>query len=215
MIKSKEWNWSEVTDNFWNEPSEDVYYYVNRWKNKNFTCFLDLGCGIGRHSILFAENGFDTYSFDLSQYGIDVLDKKARGLVLNIKTTIGDINKLPFDTSMFDCLLAYHVISHTDTKGIKTIISEINRVLKSNGEFFITLCSKNSPSFTEKGYPRIDENTIVKTEEPELNVPHYYSDLDSVRDLFKDFELIRIRHIEDIFKDTSSWHYFIHGIKRG
>lgn len=214
MIKSKEWDWETVTDNFWNEPSEDVYYYVNRWKKKNFTCFLDLGCGLGRHSILFAENGFDTYSFDLSQYGLDVLAKKARELGLNIKTTMGDINKLSFDTSMFDCLLAYHVISHTDTNGIKTIISEINRVLKRNGEFFVTLCSKNSPSFTEKNYLRIDENTIVKTEEPEVNVPHYYSDLDSIRDLFKDFELIRIRHIEDIFKDTNSWHYFIHEIKR-
>ncbi len=214
MIKSKEWNWAEVTDDIWNEPSEDIYYYVNRWKRKNYTCFLDLGCGLGRHSILFAENGFNTYSYDLSQYGIDVLDKKARELGLSIKTTVGDINKLPFDDSMFDCLLAYHVISHTDTSGIKIIISEINRVLKSHGEFFITLCSKNSPSFTEKGYPRIDENTIVKTEEPELNVPHYYSDLDDVRDLFKDFELIRIRHIEDIFKDTSGWHYFIHGIKK-
>lgn len=214
MIKSKEWDWETVTGNFWNEPSEDVYYYVNRWKKKNFTCFLDLGCGLGRHSILFAENGFDTYSFDLSQYGLDILSKKARELGLNIKTTIGDIHKLSYDTNMFDCLLAYHVISHTDTNGIKTIISEINRVLKNNGEFFITLCSKNSPSFTEKNYPRIDENTIIKTEEPELNVPHYYSDLDSVIDLFKDFDLYRIRHIEDIFNDTSSWHYFIHGIKR-
>lgn len=214
MIKSKEWNWAEVTDNFWNEPSEDIYYYLNRWKKKNLASFLDLGCGLGRHSILFAQNGFDTYGFDLSKYGIEVLNKKAQELGLDIKTTIGDINKLPFDTNMFDCLLAYHVISHTDTKGINVIISEINRVLKSNGEFFITLCSKNSPSFTEKGYPRIDENTIVKTEEPELNVPHYYSDLAGVRDLLKEFEIIRIRHIEDIFKDASSWHYFIHGIKR-
>lgn len=214
MVESKEWNWAEVKGDFWNEPSEDIYYYLNRWKNKNFTCFLDLGCGLGRHSILFAKNGFDTYSFDLSQYGIDALEKKSRELGLNIKTTVGDINKLPFDANMFDCLLAYHVISHTDTKGIKTIISEINRVLKEHGEFFITLCSKNSPSFCKKGYPKIDENTILKTEEPELNVPHFYSDLDGVKDLLKDFELIRIRHIEDIYENTSSWHYFIHGIKR-
>ena len=214
MIKSKEWNWEEVTDNFWNEPSEDVYYYVNRWKKKNYKSFLDLGCGLGRHSLLFAENGFDTYGFDLSQYGVNALDKKARELGLDIKTTVGDINNLPYDSNMFDCLLAYHVISHTDSKGINVIISEINRVLKSKGEFFITLCSKNSPSFSEKGYPKIDENTVVKTEEPELNIPHYYSDLENVRVLLKEFELIRIRHIEDIFNDTSSWHYFIHGVKR-
>ncbi|WP_055668371.1 class I SAM-dependent methyltransferase [Desnuesiella massiliensis] len=214
MVKSKEWNWSVVTDSSWNEPSGDVYYYVNRWKKKNLNSFLDLGCGLGRHSILFAENGFDTYSIDLSQYGIEVLDNKASELGLDIKTTVGDIHNLPFDANMFDCLLAYHTISHTDTRGIKIIISEINRVLKTNGEFFATLCSKHGSAFTNKPYPRIDENTILRTEEPELNVPHFYTDLDGVRNLFKDFELIKIRHIEDIFNDTSSWHYFIHGIKR-
>lgn len=31
MVKSKEWNWEKVTDDFWNEPSEDIYY-VDRWK---------------------------------------------------------------------------------------------------------------------------------------------------------------------------------------
>ena len=214
MVKSKEWNWEEVTNNMWNIPSEDVYYYVSRWKEKNFTSFLDLGCGLGRHSILFAKNGFDTYSFDLSQYGIEVLNEKAKELGLAIKTTVGDINKLPFRTEMFDCLLAYHVISHTDSQGIKTIISEIQRVLKSQGEFFITLCSKKSSAFTEKSYPQIDENTILKTEEPELNIPHFYADLAAVRSLFKDFEIIKIRHIEDIFEEGSSWHYFVYGKKR-
>ncbi len=214
MVKSKEWNWSVVTDSSWNVPSGDVYYYMDRWKKKNLNNFLDLGCGLGRHSILFAENGFDTYSIDLSQYGVEVLGNKASELGLNIKATVGDIHNLPFDSNMFDCLLAYHAISHTDTKGIKIIISEINRVLKTNGEFFATLCSKNGSAFTDKPYPRIDENTIIRTEEPELNVPHFYTDLDGVRNLFKDFELIKIRQIEDIFNDRSSWHYFIHGIKR-
>jgi len=62
-------------------------------------------------------------------------------------------------------------------------------------------------------FPKIDENTIIKTEESEMNVPHYYSDLYDVRALLSDFEIVRIRHIEDIFDDTSSWHYFIHGRK--
>jgi SAM-dependent methyltransferase len=214
MIKSKEWKWAEVKDDFWKVPSEDVYYYASRWQNKNYKSFLDLGCGLGRHSILFAENGFDTYSFDLSQYGIEALKQKAEELKLNIKTTLGDINNLPYETGSFDCLLAYHVISHTNTEGIKGIITEIYRVLKSGGEFYITLCSKNSPSFKDETNIRVDDNTIIKTEEPEKNVPHFYSNLSEVRKLLKDFELIRIRQIEDIFDDSSSWHYFIHGRKK-
>lgn len=211
MVKSKEWNWKIVNENCWSEPSEDVYYYLARWKKKDFKKFLDLGCGIGRHSILFAENGFDTYSLDLSQDGINFLNKKTKELGLNIKTVVGDINKLPYKNNTFDCILAYHVISHTDTEGIKIIISEIKRVLKKGGEFFVTLCSKNSPSYKNKNYPKIDENTIVKTEEPEKGVPHFYFDLNSVKELFKEFDIIRLRHIEDIFDNKSSWHYFLHG----
>ncbi|MCM0649118.1 class I SAM-dependent methyltransferase [Clostridium swellfunianum] len=214
MVKSKEWNWAEVKENIWNEPSEDVYYYVSRWKKQGFKKFLDLGCGLGRHSVLFAENGFDTYSLDLSDFGLNALNTKAEQLGLEVKTVLGDINNLPYEDNMFDCLLSYHVISHTDTQGIKVIIGEINRVLKNGGEFFITLCSKNSPSYTKKNYPKLDENTIVKTEEPEAGVPHFYSDLNGVKDLLGNFEVIRIRHIEDIYEDTSGWHYFIHGRKR-
>ncbi len=214
MIKSKEWNWSAVTESFWNEPAEDVYYYLNRWKEKGFRVFLDLGCGLGRHSILFARNGFKTYSLDLSKDGLNALEKKSGELGLSIETSLADINKLPYQSNFFDCLLAYHVISHTDTVGIKVIVKEIARVLRSGGEFFVTLCSKNSPNFTQDYYPRIDQNTIMKTKEPEINVPHFYADLAEVREIFRGFALIRIRQIEDIIEDKSSWHYFIHGRKR-
>jgi len=213
MVKSKEWNWAKVEDDMWNKPSEDVYYYLNRWKEKEYYTFLDLGCGLGRHSILFAQNGFDTYGLDLSKFGLASLSEKAKALGLNIKTCSADINKLPYEDNIFDCLLAYHVISHTDSKGIKTIIKEIKRVLKPGGEFFITLCSKESPTFKQNNCPKIDENTILKTEEPEIGVPHFYSDLDGVRELLKEFQIIRIRHIEDIWDTGYSYHYFIHGRK--
>lgn len=214
MVKSKEWNWAQVEDDIWNRPSEDVYYYLNRWIYKGYYTFLDLGCGLGRHSILFAQNGFDTYSLDLSDYGLNSLAEKARGLGLNIKTCKADINKLPYENSYFDCLLSYHVISHTDSIGIKTIIKEIRRVLKPGGEFFITLCSKESPSFKQENIQRIDENTIIKTEEPEKGVPHFYSDLNGLRELLKEFNIIKIRHIEDIWDNNISFHYFIHGMKK-
>jgi ubiquinone/menaquinone biosynthesis C-methylase UbiE len=211
MVISKEWNWAKVDDGIWEKPSEDIYYYINRWKENGYNTFLDLGCGLGRHSILFALNGFETYSLDLSEFGLASLSEKAKNLGLNIKTCKADINKLPYEDDFFDCLLAYHVISHTDSEGIKIILSEIKRVLKTDGEFFITLCSKESPGFKLENCQRIDENTIIKTEEPEMGIPHFYSDLDGVKRLLSDFQIIKIRHIEDIWETGSSCHYFIHG----
>ena len=49
-----------------------------------------------------------------------------------------------------EAILCRNVISHTDTEGIKRIIKEIKRVLKINGECYLTLESKSTWGFYEK-----------------------------------------------------------------
>ena len=63
MIESKGWNWKIVQDNqteIWKEPSIESYYLLNRWSSQEKKEFLDLGCGLGRHSILFGKNKPDS-----------------------------------------------------------------------------------------------------------------------------------------------------------
>ena len=55
MVESKGWNWNIVKEDFeevWKNPSIESFYLVNRWKSQDKKDFLDLGCGLGRHSIL-------------------------------------------------------------------------------------------------------------------------------------------------------------------
>jgi SAM-dependent methyltransferase len=220
LVAPKEWNWTNVPESSWwfKKPAEDVYYYLNRWKEMGFLKFLDLGCGVGRHSIFFAQHGFEVEALDLSQKGLDTLAENAKKLDLNINMTLGDMHRLPYDSEVFDCLLSYHVISHTDSQGIKLIMNEMKRVLKPGGEFLITLCSKESPTFQSGKFPKLDENTIVKNEEPEIGVPHYYVNIDGVRETLQDFEIIWIRHTREIAPDGpnegTSCHFFIHGRKK-
>lgn len=214
---SKAWDWENSKEQIWFSPSEESYYLVDRWKKKEYKKFLDLGCGRGRHSILFAQEGFDVYSTDLSDFAIKGLNEWAYKEHLNIETIVSDMMNLPYKDSSFDCLLAFHVISHTDTTGIKLILSEIRRVLKDGGEFFITLCSKNTWSYQKAGYPKLDENTVMRTEDgPEKNVPHFYVDGSSIKELLSDFSLLTVRQVQEVIVDGSeldSWHYFILGHK--
>ena len=216
---SKPWDWSKNTQAFWNEPAPESYFLVKRWKKRAYATFLDLGCGLGRHSLLFAANGFRVDSFDLSNEAIDGLRKKAaEETISNIRCTHGDMNALPFDNDCFDCLLAYHVISHTDSAGIRKIVDEIYRVLRPGGEFYLTLGSKSAWSFASAGYPKHDENTIIKREDgPEDGIPHFYSDENAIAELLSRFTLINVQHVQDIIVDKSrlrnSWHYFILGEK--
>lgn len=111
MIKSKGWNWNIVSDNFWKIPSIDSYYLLNRWINQNKKNILDLGCGVGRHSILFALNNFYVYSFDISEVGIDETKKWSEELNLsNIDFKVGDMLSLPYEDN-----------------SIKNFINELNK----------------------------------------------------------------------------------------
>lgn len=169
---------------------------------------------MGRHSIYFAKQGFQVSAFDYSEKATEHLGQWAEKENLSINVVNADMLELPYDDDSFDAIFAYHVISHTDSAGIKKIINEISRVLKVGGEMFITLCSKDSWSFRDAGYPKLDENTVIKTDEgPEKGVPHFYVSLDDVPDLLADYDVDRIRHTCDCFysgkRQKNSVHYFI------
>jgi ubiquinone/menaquinone biosynthesis C-methylase UbiE len=141
------------------------------------------------------------------------LEKLARERRLTVKTKIGDMLNLPYEDESFDCLLSYQVIYHTDSKGIQKAIGEIGRVLRPGAEFFITLISKQNKSYIEHRNECIDENTILKKEEPEIGVPHYYVDVDDIYRIFGDMKILNIRQIESIVRPQNGFHYHVLGRK--
>ncbi len=208
MIESKAWNWNEDIYKYWNVADEFLPVAL-KWKSKNFSSVLDLGCGIGRNALFLAKMNFDVDAFDLSLNGLAQLIKSAKEENLNIKIKNGDMLQLPYKDNYFDCLLAFHSIYHTDLEGLKKVISEINRVLKNGGEIFITLNSKNSEAWDLYSERRIDNYTLIKTEGLEIDVPHTYLNYDDVLLLLKDFNLIKIQQIFDYWENRKYAHYFV------
>lgn len=217
MIESKAWKWEKVKgedENIWKEPSIESYYLVDRWLKQNKSKFLDLGCGLGRHTIQFAKAGFDTYAFDLSEDSIQKTKKWSEKENLSIDFKTGDMLKLPYKNEFMDCILCRNVISHTDTEGMKQVVNELYRVLKKDGECYLTLGSKETWGF-KQDWPVVDENTKIRIEDgPENGIPHFYADADLIIKVFKDFEIVILNHIEDYthkrnFGFTSCWHYHL------
>ena len=217
MIKSKGWNWEIVKDDptcIWKNPSIESYYLLNRWALLEMKNFLDLGCGLGRHSVLFARNGFNVSCFDISKDAIERTKKWCEEENLKCNYMVGDMLKLPYKDNEFDCILCRNVISHTDTEGMKTIISELKRVLKKGGECYLTLGSKDTWGFKQESWPLVDPNTRLRMEEgPEYKTPHFYADYNLCQELFKDFEIINIYQVIDYFKSNDktfdSYHYHL------
>ena len=217
MIKSKGWNW-EIVDNdknnIWKIPSIESYYLVNRWLSLGFKDFLDLGCCLGRHTVLFASNEFNVSAFDISENAIERTKNWIDELNLKASYKHGDMVCLPYENDSFDCILCRNVISHQDTEGVKKIILELKRVLRKGGECYLTLGSKDTWGFKQEDWPLIDENTRLRMEEgPEYKVPHFYADYNLIKELFKDFKIEFINHIEDFYesngKTYSSFHYHV------
>lgn len=168
MVESRGWNWeivNEDKDNIWKNPSEWSYWLRNRWKANGMQNFLDLGCGLGRYSILFGKNNFNVNCFDISENAIERTKKWAESEKLNFNYNIGDMLNLPYQDESMDCILCLHVISHTDTSGMKRIIDELYRVLRNNGECYLTVGSKETYGFKNTDWPFIDENTRLRMDE--------------------------------------------------
>ena len=200
-VESKAWKWESVKDDYeakWREPSQEVYYLINRWHQNGTKDILDLGCGIGRHSILFAQEGFNTYAIDLSENAVCRAKKWAEDCGLNINFSIGDMINLPYDDKVMDAIFAYYVISHTDTKGVIETLKQIRRVLKPDGEVYLTFGSKDSWGFKEN-WPVVDANTKIRIEDgPDNNVPHFFADSKLIYELFRDFNILDLKQIQKI-----------------
>lgn len=212
MVQSRAWNWNEAEKNRWLIPSEDCVYLQKKWQAEGARSVLDLGCGLGRHALYFAGNGFDVTAVDLSEEAVRYVTEKAEEEGLRITCKIADMMELPFEADSFDRVFSYHVISHQDTTGVQKVIDEITRVLKPGGRVFLTVCSKEHFAFSEASFPKVDENTVLKTEGAEVDVPHFFADKEIIKELFREYKLLQVRHItecamEDGEKERS--HYFI------
>ena len=218
MVDSKGWDWEKANQAPWLKPTEDSYFLANQWLSLGFRNVLDLGAGLGRHSILFAKQGFNVSAIDISDYAIDYLKEWAEKENLSIDAAVGDMTNLPYDDNSFDCIFVYHAISHTDTMGVKRVIHEIERVLRKGGGLYTSMCSKDAWEFMKAGFPQIDENTVINKEDgPEKDVPHFYANLDDILGLFRNFEIEKIRHTDYCYLNSQKQdckYYYISGYKK-
>lgn len=197
-------DWNCIEDKAkWLDPCEESWYYAEKWKREGRKHVLDLGCGLGRHSVLFAKYGFEVTAVDVSDEALSFLRSysEEQGVADRIDCRKADMEEMPFAADSFDCLFSMHAAGHTDTEGMNRTMQEIRRFMKPGGEVFMTLCSKETQTYLDPDLPRLDENTVVKTEGPEQSVPHFFIDIEGIKTLFAGFELKKIRHIDECFSD--------------
>lgn len=90
--------------------------------------FLDMGCGLSPCGITAAKmKGAEVYAIDFADELIESLKKQFP----EIKYTVGDVRKLPYENEFFDYVAAGELLEHFEKP--KKIVKEAMRVLKKGG----------------------------------------------------------------------------------
>ena len=188
----------------WLVPEPDVAMLAEQLRGEDgFRRALDLGCGVGRHALLFARLGFETSAADLAEAGLAEVAKVAAAEGLAVATHTAPMTSLPFPDGSFDYVLAFNVIYHGDESIVRTAIGEIRRVLRPGGVYQGTMLSKRNANYGLG--TAIAPNAFVRDGVDDKDHPHFYCNARELVDLFGGFAL---RSLDDrLHSKPGSWHW--------
>ena len=142
---------------------EDFSVYASeKAKNK---IVLDYGCGVGNATTKIAAlNPSKLFGIDISEVSINKAIKSAKSSNLLIEYSVDNCEKTKFKTETFDLVFGSGILHHLN---LKKSVSEINRILKNNGEmvFLEPLGTNPLINFYRKLTPKsrsVDEHPFLK-----------------------------------------------------
>ena len=212
-MKARTWDdlWQGADSrSLWAAPDEGVVGLVPMLRGQGVRRVLDLGCGIGRHLVLLARSGFETYGMDSSQRGIEHCRSLLTDQGLEADLSSGEMKSLAYRDSVFDFVLSWNVIYHGTWQEMTSVLKEVHRVLQSRGLFYLTLNSTRN-SWCGKG-TEVEPNTFGNPEKGDGQHLHHFSDEDDLTDLMSDWDIENMEESEQAFsgnRQQGSWHWTI------
>ena len=189
-----EYNFSNKPEMFGLKPSLAATKSIKLFKEKNIKNIVELGAGLGRDTIFFANNSINVEALDYSLNAIKIINQKIeKSNLFNFVTTkIFDIReKLPFSDNSIDGFFSHMLycmaLSNND---IENLNNEICRILKPNGINLYTVRHTNDGDY-KKGTHRGED-----LYENDGFIVHFFSE-DKIKRLLSGFELIDINSFNE------------------
>ncbi len=200
--------WQKIWENegakkLWGVPDRQVVELANSWKEEgDVHRVLDLGCGVGRHMILLANEGFEAYGSDHSKEGIDTCQQWLDAEGLKGTAWAGEPEEIPYEDGYFDAVIAFNSIYHGTIDRVEAAMRLIHQKLRPGGKAFITLLSQKSRMYGRG--EKIGENTFISegmfhqlfANGGERGVPHHFSSEEEVHRFFDGFKIQSMTHEE-------------------
>ncbi len=148
--------WNKLYDKdssfFGEEPSRFALLCYQCMKRYDLMRLLELGCGQGRDSILFATNGIDVETFDYSEVAVNAVVKQAKAHTLPISAVVHNAKTgLPYQDQEFEAVYSHMFFSMNFTyEELAFLFNKVKRVLKFGGLHFFSVRS-DKDKFYGKG----------------------------------------------------------------
>lgn len=187
----------------WRVPDQQIAGLVREWKAEGtIRRVLDLGCGVGRHALLLARNGFEVYASDHSEKGVQICRQWLQAEGLPGKVWHGEMDEIPYPDYFFDAVIAFNSIYHGTAGDVEAVLKLLHAKLRPDGICFATLLSCQNRMYG-KG-EAVEPHTFISrgmfhqlfARGGERGVPHHFSFEEEVRTFFKKFVVRSLTHEE-------------------
>ena len=195
-LQSQHWesNFSSKPEMFGFEPSYSAKKALETFKKNNITNIIELGAGLGRDTIFFAQNGIYVHAIDYSLSATNIIKKRSKENNLDalIKVENYDIRKkLNCDNENFQACYSHMLFCMALTnQDLKDLNKEILRVLKKDGFNIYTVRNHTDGDFkkgTHRGEDMYEMNGFIV---------HYFSE-NKIKSLLNGFTNISIENFDE------------------
>jgi cyclopropane fatty-acyl-phospholipid synthase-like methyltransferase len=161
FIRSRYLDWG-----FTRGTEQEVAFLIDLLKLPEHSHILDIGCGVGRHSLALSRRGFQLTGIDISSGMIEVAQKAALAEKLPAEFIAIDARHFDaqnaFDAAICLCEGAFGLLGtqadHLD------VLRRIHRALKPDGQFVLTAINALSAAQRAKEVDRFDPYTCTSAE---------------------------------------------------
>ena len=195
-LQSQHWesNFSSKPEMFGFEPSYSAKKALDLFKKNNITNIVELGAGLGRDTIFFAQNGIYVHAIDYSLSATNIIKKRSKENNLDdlIKVENYDIRKkLNCDNENFQACYSHMLFCMALTnQDLKDLNQEIFRVLKKDGFNIYTVRNHTDGDFkkgTHRGEDMYEMNGFIV---------HYFSE-NKIKSLLDGFTNVSIENFDE------------------
>jgi len=147
------------------------------WNREGVHRMLEIGAGPGRDSLFFQQQRFQVTAVDLSDAMIQLCRDKG------LDARVMDFYELNFADAEFDAVYAMNCLLHVPKAELHRVLSEIHRVLKPEGMFFLGLYGGRSTegiwaqdSYEPKRYfAMYPDEELVRITETQFTIEEFHT----------------------------------------